>query len=62
MQLPRRYENKRANFETVWVVSNLPLERQYTDVRDRCPEQWKAFRARFSQVYCITADGIQPEA
>lgn len=62
MQLPCRYRDKWADFETVWVVSNLPLERQYTDVRDRCPEQWEAFRARFSQVYCMTADGMQPEA
>ena len=61
MHLPCRYQDKWAEFKTVWVVSNLPLERQYTDYRDRCPEQWDAFRARFSQVYCMTADGIQPE-
>lgn len=61
MQLPCRYQDKWAEFKTVWVVSNLPLERQYTDFRDRCPEQWDAFRARFSQVYCMTVDGIQPE-
>ena len=32
MTLPARYHNHQACFDTVWIISNLPLTAQYPDI------------------------------
>lgn len=50
MQLPARYSNKWAAYETVYVVSNVPLSKQYTQVQFSNPEGYKALLRRFESV------------
>lgn len=47
MQLPARYANKWAAYEVVYVISNVPLSKQYADVQFKNPEGWKALLRRF---------------
>lgn len=49
-ELPARYNNKIATYETVYIVSNIPLEKQYTDVQKDSPETWRAFLRRIDTV------------
>lgn len=47
LMLPCRFSDKVACFETVYVISNIPIEQQYRDVQLNEPETWKAFLRRF---------------
>lgn len=44
-QLPARYNNKWAEFEEVYILSNLPVGALYPSER-AIPERWKAFMRR----------------
>ena len=55
--LPSRYRDRYAAFTEVWVVSNLPLERFYEDVRLSQPARWAALMRRFLGMYELHRDG-----
>lgn len=44
--LPCRYADKQACFTTVYIISNIPLDKQYSQVQIDNPETWRAFRRR----------------
>lgn len=51
VMLPCRYADKVACFTEVYVVSNIPMEKQYPNVQADEPETWQAFRRRFHELY-----------
>ena len=57
LELPCRYANKQACYTEVYLVSNLPLERQYRALQDEKPETWAAFLRRINTVRIFAADG-----
>lgn len=62
LELPCRYQNRWAAFSRVWVVSNLPLERQYEEVQQSDRVRWEALRARFAGIYEMRKDGVRTVA
>lgn len=50
VSLPHRYGNKFACYNTVYIISNLPLEEQYTDIQKKEPQTWKALLRRINVV------------
>lgn len=50
VMLPCRYADKVACFETVYIVSNIPLEKQYPQVQYNEPETYKAFCRRIQYI------------
>ena len=46
IELPCRYANKVACYTKVFLISNIPLEKQYPNVQIDEPESWNAFRRR----------------
>lgn len=50
VMLPCRYADKVACFDTVYIVSNIPLERQYPGVQQNEPETYMAFLRRVQNV------------
>lgn len=57
IQLPSRYYNKVACFETVYIISNWNLEQQYKEVQRESPETWRAFLRRIHEVHIYNEDG-----
>lgn len=57
IQLPARYANKFACYETVYIISNWELEEQYSEVQQETPESWKAFLRRIHEVRTYDKDG-----
>lgn len=57
IQLPSRYSNKFACYDTLYIVSNWFLEDQYPEVQLSNPETWKAFLRRIHEVRLYNADG-----
>lgn len=60
VQLPCRYNNKWACYTQVYIISNIPLDKQYDDPwKPILREQDKAFRRRIDQVikYYYDTDG-----
>ena len=57
IQLPARYSNKVACYETVYIISNWTLEEQYAEVQKDNPESWKAFLRRIHEVRIYAEDG-----
>lgn len=55
--LPARYQDKRAAFTRVYLVSNWELKDQYPGVQDQDPETWAAFLRRIHQVMRMNPDG-----
>lgn len=49
-ELSARFNNSWAAYNTVYVVSNIPLEGQFPNVKATEPETWQAFRNRFDSV------------
>lgn len=58
IQLPSRYSNKFACYETVYIISNWNLEEQYSEVQKDNPESWKAFLRRIHEVRVYAEDGV----
>ena len=57
IQLPARYANKFACYETVYITSNWSLEAQYRDIQQDSPETWNAFLRRIHEVRIYDSDG-----
>lgn len=61
VSLPARYGDRAACFTEVYVVSNIPMEKQYPHIQLEEPETWAAFLRRFQRVYELqAADGDTP--
>lgn len=50
VMLPCRYADKVACFDKIYIISNIPLERQYPGVQYNEPETYKAFLRRIHHV------------
>jgi hypothetical protein len=61
LELPCRYANKFACYNTVYLISNIPLEKQYPFIQENEPATWKAFCRRINKVIEFTSDGEQIE-
>lgn len=57
ISLPARYANRVACYETVYIVSNIDLKRQYPLVQTEESATWKAFLRRIHKVIEYKADG-----
>ncbi len=61
--LPCRYNNKVACYTKVYILSNISLEQQYTEIQREQPATWKALLRRIHHVYEMlgdTPDGENP--
>lgn len=56
VMLPCRYADKVACFTKVYLLSNVDIRKQYTDIQEQYPETWKAFIRRIKTV-TVYADG-----
>jgi len=61
VELPARYANKVACFETVYIISNIDLKDQYPMVQKNEPASWKAFLRRIGKVVEFLPDGEKLE-
>lgn len=61
IELPARYSNKFACYNTVYLVSNWCLEKQYTEVQRDDKESWEAFLRRIHKVIIYSKDGSVKE-
>ncbi len=50
VSLPCRYTDKIACFTKVFILSNIELKEQYTDIQIKDPEVWKAFLRRIHRI------------
>ena len=57
LELPARYSNRFACFETVYIISNIDLKQQYPLIQVSEAETWKAFLRRIHKVIEYKADG-----
>ena len=51
MDLPCRYVDKTACYTHVYIVSNIPLNKQYPNIQNDEPATWQAFMRRIENVY-----------
>lgn len=51
IELPARYANKYACYDTVYIVSNWTLEDQYAKEQKEMPTSWAAFLRRIHEVH-----------
>lgn len=58
LELPARYAQRTACFDTVYITTNIPLDAQYTRLQEFQPETWKAFLRRIHYVWHI---GVMPQ-
>lgn len=49
--LPARYNNKQARFTKVYIASNLNLDKQYQNIKNKNFEKIKALLMRISKIY-----------
>lgn len=57
IELPARYSNKYACYNTIYLVSNWCLEKQYAEVQREDKESWEAFLRRIHKVVVYLKDG-----
>lgn len=57
-KLSCRYTNKTACYTQVYVVTNIPIQKQYPSVQKEEWESYKAFLRRFNRIWEYTEDGI----
>lgn len=50
LELPCRYANKIACFTKVYIITNIDLSEQYTNIQEEHPETWDAFLHRIKTV------------
>jgi hypothetical protein len=50
LDLPCRYNNKKACYTKVFIITNIMLEEQYPNVQKEFPETWNAFLRRIKKV------------
>lgn len=56
LELPCRYSNKIACYINVYLITNIPLERQYEAIQEDYNETWKAFLRRINRVIHMKKD------
>ena len=54
VNLPCRYANKVACYTKVYLISNIPLDKQYPNIQTDSPETWSAFCRRIHQIEHLT--------
>ncbi len=54
VMLPCRYNNRVACYTKVYLISNISLDKQYTNIQQDCPKTWDAFLARIDNVEHMT--------
>jgi len=54
VNLPCRYANKVACYTKVYLISNIPLDKQYPNIQADSPETWSAFCRRIHQIEHLT--------
>lgn len=59
VELQSRYPNKVACYSKVFIVSNWPLEKQYSEAQINDIETWLAFLRRITKVLIFGKNGIQ---
>lgn len=57
LQLPCRYANKWAAYDTVYIVSNSPLPDQYRDEQTNSPPVWRALLRRITEIVEFLPNG-----
>lgn len=57
LRLPCRYANKQAEYTKVYIISNISLRDQYTDIQRYEPESWISFIRRIKKVHVYTREG-----
>ncbi len=50
VELPARYSNRYACYDTVYIISNWKLEKQYSELQKEDKESWNAFLRRIHEV------------
>ena len=50
LMLPCRFNDRVACYTEVFVVSNIPMEKQYPDMQNYEPETWQAWLRRFNSI------------
>jgi hypothetical protein len=58
VELPCRYNNKIACYTKVYIITNIELKQQYTNIQHESLETWKAFLRRIHKLYESTPFGI----
>lgn len=61
LKLPARYANRVACYTKVYIISNLCLSKQYTDIQWDSPETFQALLRRIHRVRHYTASGQYTE-
>lgn len=59
IDLPARYSNRFMCAQTIYMLSNEPLEDQYRNIQLEKPESWNAFLRRISEVWIFEKDKIK---
>ena len=59
IELPARYSNKYACYNTIYLVSNWCLEKQYAEVQRDDKESWEAFLRRIHKVVILKDGSIK---
>lgn len=59
LELPCRYANKFACFTKVYIISNVSLAQQYTQIQLESYETWLAFLRRIKSVLQYTQDTVK---
>lgn len=49
LKLPARYNDRQACYTKVFLISNIPFEKQYVFVQNEEPKSFQAFRRRFTK-------------
>lgn len=62
LQLPCRYNNKTALFTKIYIISNIPLSKQYPNIQTDEPKTYDAFLRRISKVYNYDISKEIPES
>lgn len=57
LNLPARYRDRVACYTTVYITSNLPLNRQYITIQEDNPNAWYAFLKRIYKLIEFRTDG-----
>lgn len=53
LELPCRYANKIACYTKVYLITNIPLNRQFEGIQRDCKETWDALLRRINRVICM---------
>jgi len=59
VELPCRYNNKYACFTKVYIVTNIPISKQYPVIQREQPATWLAFLRRIKKVICYKDGAVE---